>query len=104
MIYKDAYACFDNFERPSRREEPCINCGKAWEYHAGWSCDVNHCRSFEDTYEHSRYLTQSMLDSVLDNPKPIKKDEELTWQYFVCKEPGFCPCGVAREVCDYHRV
>jgi hypothetical protein len=38
------------------------------------------------------------------NVESSHEEKPLTWQDFAHKAPGDCPCGIARSMCDYHRI
>lgn len=121
MIYNDKYACDDFEECPGcRPDEVCINCGNHWNRHANWGCDEY--LYFSETFEHNRYLTQSMIDSISPNttvkqmkmsevnhsdmygyPKITNPKDISDWRNWAHNVSGECPCGIVRSICEYHR-
>lgn len=74
MIYKDQCAGHDKDYYPCERpDDKCLNCGKTHGEHQNWACPGNKMLSgyFSQQTEHTRYLTQSMKDSIaVATPSP----------------------------------
>lgn len=131
MIYADYYASLDFENKPATRsingkEELCIHCGFGASTHFGWNCDYfSPHYMFQTVPVHQRYLTESMRDSLhcitgnfqmdlnfcdpdqwnFELPLKVKekKYDISDWQSWAHKEPGDCPCGIKKEMCDYHK-
>lgn len=130
MIYKDDNSQYDLEDMPYNRHEDCLNCGQEHSNHFGWICyntlgitdgfgDLS--TNFSDYLPTDKYLTQSMKDSIISKSdylishykflsdladKPAHQTAKPTidqWQTWAHNQPGDCPCGIKREVCDYHR-
>lgn len=65
MIYRDKFAELDTEQLPAERlgDDACINCGKNYMNHSGWSC-IGGRLKFSATLPQNRYLTQSMALSI----------------------------------------
>lgn len=79
------------------RKVLCLNCGENWNYHDGWSCDLNSeytCKS--ELKESERYRTIDMGGTIdINTIRPVGNP-------IVQSKSKECPCGIARANCDYH--
>src|ERR1700674_271947 len=67
MIYKDALSSKDTNVFPGdRKGEKCLNCNDTYWNHEAWACPGKRISngSFSDQSEGTRYLTQSMKNSI----------------------------------------
>lgn len=112
MIYIDKQHIYDSSARPAERHnEKCVNCSKAWIYHYGWKCSKHNTTWFELFDQDNQYLTQSMRELTLPLPYNkeeikvtiVKKEFDISeWQAWAHNQPGDCPCGIKKDMCDYH--
>lgn len=105
MIYKDNFSVNDDEFCPQKREGNCVNCGKPWSMHSGWSCNpCNVDRSFYSIDGCNRYLVQSMIDSIKEKAIAVKIEKSNDgWRVWAHNKPGDCPCAINANKCDYHR-
>lgn len=104
MIYNDKYCLSDREDTPHDRGEDCLNCGKLWLNHYGWSCATSYgAYHFRRLPPDQRYLTQSMKDSIYHQVPRLQELSKIL--KFVTKQKYVheCPCGIAPQNCTYHK-
>lgn len=116
MIYLDLDGYCDSENEPVNRNEICVNCGKEWYDHSGWSCNGYGPADFSSLEITKRYLTQKMINSLLvpmDAVKELNKNtsnksinsevDVSDWRSWAHNIPGECACGIKRHMCTYHK-
>lgn len=99
---------YDRLSKPTnRRGETCVNCGKSWAKHSGWSCEpALRPVPFDMLKPGHHYLTESMLDSLPTYPtiNASADMDERVYAFFTSPPAGCCPCGIPRTSgrCSYH--
>lgn len=117
MIYSDPQAAWDVDYCPAdRKKELCVNCGNYYSSHNGWACNYHATGRFSELDEDKRYLTNSMIVSLIPNqtddfavivePAPItvkslETHQPESWKAWSHNVPG--DCGIRKEMCDYHK-
>ena len=125
-VYNDVGAIGDTEYAPGARSGNCLNCNRSHAYHYGWACEPTYSdMKFYELMGSQRFFTLDMCkasgmtlrgkyaylytnDHALTIPAPSQKPEVNAkdisdWRAWAHNQAGDCACGIARNMCDYHR-